>query len=159
MDTTQTTPQVETIQQSLAQKSTEILDWLETSIKQTSNFVAEQTPQFIQELLQWNFYSSLAGFLCGFVMLGIVGYYLYLLLHIDYFAWKTEELEDYKKGNRLVADNIKDSAIAKRIVTIVLMVIFSTLGLCNVLGNTDWFKISVAPRVYLLEYAIKNIKK
>lgn len=160
MDTQQTTEMAAAtnIQQSLEQKSTQIIDWLDNSIRQTSNFVTEQTPQFIQELLQWNFYSSLTVFVLGIVLLGIFSYLVHLLLNTDHFSWKNEEVEYYKRNAPLELDNMKASAVAKRVVLFAMMLGSFLFGVWGS-TNTDWFKISVSPRVYLLEYGIKNIKK
>ena len=53
-----------TISHELAQK---LLGWLDS----TQDFVAEQAPEVVQQLLQWAFYSNLFELLWGLMWLGI----------------------------------------------------------------------------------------
>lgn len=144
-----------TVITTLEQKSTEILNWLEQSIRHTSDFVAEQTPQYIQELLAWNFYMSLIAFAINLSLL-VFGLYL-VKRSFKFYPGKEHEFQ--KRTSYYGSPMFNDSAIVKRVVFTVVMVASLIIGLVGTTSNTDWFKIKIAPRVYLLEYALESIKK
>lgn len=147
------TEQKQTAVDSLTAKSVEILDWLETSVKQTTEFVVEQTPQFIQELLAYSFWYSLIWFFISLIALTFAGRGLYKIIFKDYYGIKPEDTFKNRWGN----DEMKPSVVVSRVAFTVLTVVSFLFGSISI--QMDWLKIKVAPRVYLLEYALKAIKK
>lgn len=65
----------------------------------------------------------------------------------------------YQKDEMLNEWSSKTSADFKRIVFSIFGILMLIFGTVNVAQNTEWFKIKIAPRVYLLEYATKALKK
>lgn len=99
--------QKQTVVDSLTAKSVEILDWLETSVKQTTDFVVEQTPQFIQELLAYSFWYSLIWFFISLIALAFAGRGLYNL-HINQLLIGGQILLILKPPFHIIQKKIKD---------------------------------------------------
>ena len=59
------------MKEELEQKSINLLNWLEQTIKTTVDFGAEQIPLFIQELLLYNYWMSLSQFIVGLSLIHI----------------------------------------------------------------------------------------
>jgi hypothetical protein len=147
----QTQQVVESVTDSVQQKAMSILDWLEQSVKTTADFTAEQIPLFIQELLVYNFWYSLIHFVFG--VIGIVFAILMIkqIVFNDYL-----DIKEHEKDKRGYS---KDSAVVKRILFVAMTVVFVIGGSVKTMNNTEWFKIKVAPRVYLMEYVTTQLKK
>jgi len=120
-------------------KTTEILSFLLETLKDTKSFALEQTPLFIQELLNYKFYMSLTQFSLGVLSL-FVGIGMLIL-----FLNKMEQWERERKLGRFV-------------VSFVLAILGISIGIAAPLNNLDWIKIKIAPRVYLMDYIKGNIK-
>lgn len=134
------------MQAELENKSIELLNWLETAIKATADFSAQQVPLFIQELLAYNFVISLIWFIIGILLILAGAYALYSVV--------------YGKLAKLDWTNTRDGFIfSKGILALVMVVIGVSAGAPIACDNTDWIKIKLAPRVYLMEYARDLIKK
>lgn len=125
--------------QILESKMLETLQWVEQSIKTTSDFASEQVPLYIQELLVYNFWMSLAGFIIGII---------FIIAIIPTAKVFTKES---KKGI-LEQDSIKlfGSSIGS--------FLFLAVGMVLTIENTDWIKIKLAPRVYIVDYLRSEIK-
>ena len=72
----------------------------------------------------------------------------------DFYTLQENDLD--KKYNRREPTG---AAVVKRAVFSIFGVLMFIFGTVNVTTNTDWFKIKIAPRVYLLDYAMKTLKK
>lgn len=122
------------------QKGMELLTWLEESIKSGAAFAGNQIPLFIQDLLRYNFWTSLIMFSVGFVWavftLGLV--------------WKS-----FFSKNSI---EFSDDDFGKGLVVFFMLLLGSVFSPMIMTKNTDWFKISVAPRVYLVDYMKDQIK-
>lgn len=128
------------LNEELATKSLELLGWLEQAVKSTANFTAEQTPLYISELLSYNFYTSLATFsVFGLLIIAVVIFSL---------TWQRNFCKkEYEKDG--------DSVIYMTyLITLTLVLLLSALT-CR---NSDWIKIKLAPRVYVMEYLKAQIK-
>jgi hypothetical protein len=119
----------------LETKSLELLQWLEQAIKSTADFTAEQIPLFIQELLRYNFVMSLSWFICGLLLFIITLYFTYRVI-----KWLS------------IGDNWEMSP------ALFFVVAFMIFPIGLMVNNTDWIKIKLAPRVYLMEYIKEQIK-
>ena len=116
------------------EKLVDMLNWAEGALKTGSDFVVEQTPLYIQELLIYNFWASLTWFVISFICFIITIYATYRL--VSYFV-KTD----------------KDALPFTMF--LVLPILLSIMAMEK---NTDWFKIKVAPRVYIVDYLRTELK-
>lgn len=120
----------------LEDKTIDIINWLEGAIKTSTDFASEQIPLFIQELLHYNFVMSLLWFSSGILGAIIICYYTR-----KFWKWMVDErcLPEWCPA-----------------------LIFCACGFggCLIFAscNTDWIKIKLAPRVYLMEYVKDNLK-
>lgn len=117
------------------EKLVDMLNWAEGALKTGSDFVVEQTPLYIQELLIYNFWASLTWFVISFICFIITIYATYRL--VSYFV---------KNDN---GDALPFTMF------LVFPIFFSIMGMEK---NTDWFKIKVAPRVYIVDYLRTELK-
>lgn len=127
----------------LAQKSEQLLIQLIDKSTQAGDFIAEQAPLVIQELLTYNFVSSLVLFIVLLVISALSWYGTY-----RFFKWG---LKEHSMGKSNIY--IKDLEIAAMIA--LATPVIATLFLIDC---TSWLKIWLAPRVYLLEYAANLVK-
>jgi H+/Cl- antiporter ClcA len=122
----------------LQSKLTSILNWVEETAKVTEGFVIEQTPLYIQELLAWNFWSSLIWFCLGATLM-ICGAISLRKIFVNFEKWDREECH-------------------KLAISIIIAVIGLLFGGPMLASNFEWLKIAVAPRVFLLEYVTQAVK-
>jgi len=122
------------MKEELEQKSINLLNWLEQTIKTTTDFGAEQIPLFIQELLQYNYWMSLSQFIVG-----IVGALLSLFAAYKFVKWSLKK-------------DIDDLPFS-------MFFLFPIGGFISFsYHNLDWIMIQLAPRLYLMEYVKEMIK-
>jgi hypothetical protein len=118
------------------EKLVDMLNWAEGALKTGSDFVVEQTPLYIQELLVYNFWTSLICFILSLlVFIGTIfgGY----------------------KFARWCKRTATPEALPALTITILPLMI-SSMTMSN---HTDWFKIKMAPRVYIVDYLRTELKK
>jgi hypothetical protein len=122
----------------LQTKLTSILDWVETATTNGANFVAEQTPLYITELLTYNFWMSLISFsmFTTVILCSVVA----LIYTIKYFNKNNVWYEEFSPA----------------IMFFILPLFFGGWGMKE---NTDWIKIKLAPRVYIVDYLRTELKK
>lgn len=142
----------QTVAAQMAEKSMDIIKWLEVSIKQSTDFVAEQMPLFIQELLNYNFWYSLIWFLISLACFGFVTFFIWLITRKNFYDIGEDEMEDDNYYSRKVPTS---SAIVKRVVVTIIALISFIFGMCTV--QMDFIKIKIAPRLYLLDYATEKL--
>ena len=118
----------------LEQKSIDLLNWLEQTIKTTTEFGAEQIPLFIQELLRYNYWISLTIFIVSVTGLILCLYALY-----KFIRWGLVDDTDALPFSMFFSFPIGGCVVA-------------------ICCNMDWLMIQLAPRVYLLEYVKDMIK-
>lgn len=121
----------EKLKEKLNESLTHIIDWVERNGNEAENFLREQTPLVIQELINWNFYFSL---ILGtiFLLLGVI--LLFLLKPVYKWLSKTQDGE----------------LIGLHVVVSVAMFFLSIIYFIQSL------KITIAPRLFILEY-IKSL--
>lgn len=115
-------------------KTEEILAQLIQSAQNAKDFVVEQAPDVIQQLLAWHFWSSVIwATICFAAVVGIVFAFKTILRHIDEF-----------EGQVFVG-----------FLGIICSVPF-LVGLIYNVGTA--LQIAIAPKLYLLEYAASLMK-
>jgi hypothetical protein len=120
----------------LQNQLTKMLEWAERATSTGVEFVVEQTPLYIQELLVYNFWISLIYFLIGILIL--VGSMILFIKAIS--AMKKNDFWE-----------------CSPFLTCFLLPIGMGVGLMK--ENTDWLKIKLAPRVYIIDYLRTELKK
>ncbi len=126
------------MQPELQNKLTSILNWVEETAKQAGDFVVEQTPLYIQELLAWNFWYSLIWFILGVVYLGVGLFSIVKLI----------------KNGKEILDSLEFSP---NVLWVLPSVFGIGCGMCTIFGNLEWLQITVAPRVWLVEYVASKL--
>ena len=128
------------LESSTVEKTTQLLEWITNTVKTTTDFTAEQVPLFVQELLTYNFYMSLAGCIVGILMtlisIGII------------VSGRLKDPNDVNDATQMII----------RFVTLIVCGTFIISGPTIALSNTEWVKIKIAPRVFLVDYVLKNLK-
>lgn len=110
----------------------EIIEWT----KGAKDFVSEQAPELVREVLAWGFWShAIWAIACG---LGVTLFVLVAIICARAFS-KTDN-DDYVGG---------------ALVGMIGALIIGVFLVCNVI---DMFYVVIAPRVYLLEY-LKGLVK
>ena len=129
----------------LNEKLTELLIWIEEGVKTSKDFVVEQAPLFIQELLAWNFWISLIAFVIWTVVWVSI---IWTLLSGFYQAFK------YGWG---------EEEPSKGAIKVMVGVCATLIGCMAYFLNDfhsksmEWLQISIAPRVWLVEYLQKML--
>lgn len=101
------------------------------------DFVVQEAPIVVEQLLAWNFAFSLIWFIGGATMFMITVIYTAL-----FWRKKWHQGDDELMGGLGIALPVVSTAIATFLVC------------CNL----TWLKIAIAPKLYLLEYAADLIK-
>jgi len=110
---------------------------------QGKDFIIEQAPDVIQQLLAWKFTMSLIGFSAGAVLFVIsLPIFLY---HINKFDRNKYSDHSYNEQD-------------KHIIYCIVSAIAGVASLFIIFFNLAWLQIWIAPKVYLLEYASHLIK-
>jgi hypothetical protein len=125
------------MQPELQNKLTSILNWVEETAKQAEGFVVEQTPLYIQELLAWNFWNSLIVFSIGVALLIILAICLKKIFNSNLDFW----------------DNHPEKALPLAIIAVISLFVGPPLTI----SNLEWIQITVAPRVWLVEYVASKL--
>lgn len=120
------------------------LDELEKTLSKTGDFVVEQAPQVVKEFLAWEFWSSVI-WACIFILEVIVLVYVSKLVSKSKF-WNETLEEDM------------DAPITKTIISCICLAFFLLLGISGVQNALHATKVSVAPRVVLLEKTCDLLK-
>lgn len=126
------------VEQDLQNKLNSILNWVEETAKQAEGFVVEQTPLYIQELLAWNFWYSLIWFILGIIYLFIGVFSLVKLV----------------KNGKKILDAVD---FPPEIIWLVPTLLGLSCGLITSFNNFEWLQITVAPRVWLVEYVASKL--
>jgi hypothetical protein len=126
---------LDTIQKSSAVTG-EIYDGAKKVTGNAIDFAVEQIPDVIHQLLMWKFVHSLFLF-CVF---------LSLLVFCIVFTYK---LFTAKKG----------SGMEEAQPLVIFTIVGSLVSVAGLLASLTWIKIWVAPKLYLLEYAVDLARK
>lgn len=103
------------------------------------DFAQDQAPLVVQEFLKWKMLESVVYLVAGLIVIGILGYIIKRMLNA-----RTEEKKE---------DNDAD-CFGYEFTSVILSIICGILFFSMIVPQTlRIVKISVAPRVYLIEYA------
>lgn len=119
----------------------ELMVQIINQVKNTGDFVVEQMPDVVQQLLTYQYYSTVC-----FLIFGIV------LLFISCFS--------FYKMSILNRQSLRDPDIIPYVIAFLMIGIISALiGIVNVCCNIDpLLKLTFAPKIYLIEYASRLIR-
>jgi hypothetical protein len=124
---------VEKLNESGVEAITSVLEFM----KSGTNFVAEQAPLYVQELLQWGFYDNLISAI-------IVGIFSLIFLIASALSFRKMIKEDEPP----------------LLIIVGVFAIFSIGFFIDCVSNTkECIKIKVAPRVYIIESLTNKITK
>jgi hypothetical protein len=129
----------EQLQQALAEI---IVSAMETA-EAAKEFVLEELPDVVQQLLAWKMMESLIYFVVGLLFLGCVGTYWAVVLK-NWGRWVTAH------GN--TGDRAFNLAFFGGLASIPFLLAFGHFI------NLHWLQIMVAPKVYLIEYVAELTK-
>ncbi len=124
----------ETLQNAVA----ELLKKTLSSVESAGAFLASETPEYVNQLMNWHFISSLALFIL-FILLSIA-----LVVAGVYFSKFAMSLE-----------KDKEEVLA---LTIVVPLFSFVLCVVGILNNLAWLQIMIAPKVWLVSYITGLIK-
>jgi len=107
-------------------------------------FLVEQTPQVIQELLKWYSIYSFIEFIAGIIL----GIFMIVIFHKSFRKvtspnWVYDEFGDIHSDPRMFVPIILEIIIAIIVANLV---------------NLQWLKIWVAPKLWLIEYTADLVK-
>lgn len=128
----------------------EILEFVKNSIKTTADFAKEQVPIFIEEILNFHLiYNSI----WALVFLGIAGAFLY--------GFRKRGKENKRnRGHIMAGQNLEDEDKDALSGSMCLLFIgFAGFSCLSIYWWINIIKITVAPRLYLLEYASEIINR
>jgi len=131
-----------------------VLDGTDTVIE----FGSDQVPEVIRQLLLWDFFFSLMFFVIGvgFLCLG-----LRLIKtstkSIEFLRGEFAAKEEWTRfgSSEHLSSTAYDAAMARHHITPWLCL---SAGSIFLLSNMAWLKISIAPKLYLIEYAASFVK-
>ena len=122
------------MKEELEQKANQVLLDILNQYDPLKEFVIEQTPMVVQELLVYNFWVSLLSCL--------------VLPMIALVLWTLSKASGFYRYEDSFGDRV--GRWTTIIISVALLVIFTPLVVGN---NLDWLQIWLAPKLYLLEYA------
>jgi len=133
------------MKEEIALKAEEALIQIVEDISQTREFVIDQVPLVIQELLAWNFWTRLLDFCIG-VLIPI------LLVFAIRYAWR--KMHELAEAENQCCD--EDEYFPFFLITFFMSIIFGMMSLVHL--NLEWLQIIIAPRLWLLEYAADLVR-
>lgn len=123
--------------ENLQQAMAEIIQASLSAVETAKNFLSEQIPDVIQQLLLWHFTASLIYFVCGILML------------------VTVVVANYKAFKYMKADD-DDNALLIMMLSAGGGAVLAVLGFAAL--NLKWLQIWIAPKIFLIEYAARMFK-
>jgi hypothetical protein len=103
-----------------------------SAVETASDFLAQQSPEVIEQLLRWGFASS---FMCFALYVGLAAFTLAIIVK-------------FTPGD--ISQEISFDNVA--VVSMLCNIAFGMM-VVMVARSLDWIKILIAPKVWLLEYA------
>lgn len=125
--------QAQSLDQQLTNNYADLIQWVKDGANQAGSFLNEQTPLFIQEYLNWIFWS---GFITGTLMLVI-----FITLLVSTICYM-------KKYERSSNDADGWCALIAGSVAVFVLIGFLTVGMT---GYSNALKAKIAPRVLVVE--------
>jgi len=120
----------------LEKNAENLIDFLEKSGEGSAEFVSEQTPLVMQEILNLGFYSSLMG-----VIFGVIG-----VLVCGYISYRIHLLT--------ISQNCTDPYL----LNVFLLIPLIPTSLCFTHSLNTLIQINLAPRLYLIQEISKFIR-
>lgn len=118
----------------------EIID----QVKNTGNFVVEQMPDVISQLLTYQYYSNIFYFVFGILM-----------LIVSFASFHQIKILAKKYDEKQMGDDIMPLIV----ICFMSGIICGIIGFCNCAFTIDpLLKLTFAPKIYLIEYASRLIK-
>lgn len=139
----------DTLQQAVAQ----IIERAVAGIDTASAFLSDQLPDVVHQLLLWYGVSSFITFIIALAV------FIISMVYIAKFCMHKRPEPD-TSGRRYVATFYNDTCGDVTPIAGGLVFVSALAGLISVIvtiNSTEWFKILLAPKVWLLEYASKLI--
>jgi hypothetical protein len=111
-----------------------MLEWVEGATKSGADFLSEQTPLYVQELLVYHFWVSAAVWM-------IFGLLLIPMIYggVKVYKMLTEGSED------------------NRALWCMLLPVYLIVTPPVIYNNSDWIKIKLAPRVFVVDYVTEKL--
>lgn len=111
-------------------------------------FLQQEIPEVVQQLLLYHGIMSFMGFLIGVIM------WCVCLWHNRPSQW-TNGI-NYRLVQRSYGDSVDPTA--RGIICVIGVIVCIAAGLPIIFNNLDWLMILLAPKLYLIEYAGNLIK-
>ena len=112
----------------------EVLEWA----KGAKEFVAEQAPELVQEVLAWGFWSNLIWAAVAAVIAVVMTIITVKLIRFALTSW-----------DHIYSKDLEFPVVVGYIISGIAAVVFAISSCCAVYNT---FYIAVAPRMYLIEY-------
>ena len=116
---------------------TSLLEWAESATKTGTNFVVEQTPLYISELLAYNFWLSLTYFVMSVLLLviSLTATYKFIKYALKQKSWES-------------------------LMPFVMLFLFPiAIAISGMKINQEWIKIYLAPRLFVVDYLREELNK
>ena len=114
----------------MEQKLIEAYESLLTNLTTIQDFVIEETPIVLQQVLAWEFAVNLIWFIIGLVLLITV-----IVVIVT-----------------LMKQAIKENNDEAPLIILILGIFVGIFPLIIVISTIDWLKILIAPKIFLIEY-------
>lgn len=119
----------EELENKLNESLIDIIDWLKKNGAAVENFIKEQTPLLVEEILDWNFFYHLVWMCIGLFI---------ILISVVILMFMKKYWEEISKDD---CEGI-----------VIFPMFFTILGLLVVFSNLFYIiKIRIAPRLFILE--------
>ena len=114
------------------QQIAKLLESAQSAGRDAATFIGEQAPELVKEIIRWGFYSNLLYVLLSVIVLICCPVCIYKIR-----KWILEGFETENPG--------------PVIVLILIFGVWTFAALCFLLSVSETIKITVAPRLYLIE--------
>lgn len=128
------------------QTQAKIMEWLANAADKISDFATQQVPPFVNEFLTWKFYENFFDIALFFIIV-IPVIVFGMMPMIKFWKW----------GFKQLVEDMCPSFLAPVLITLVVISAFMVNFPYQQIK--DCIEIKVAPKVYLIDYAAKIIKK
>ena len=133
----------------LQQAINQLINMSLVAIDKGATFLSGQIPDVIQQLLLWKAWESFLHFFIVGIVLSIVIVYANIK-QFNYWMQETTDKDGYKR--KRINENYSVIALFNTVQSIWVFIL--PQAICNL----TWLQIWVAPKIYLIEYAMEFIK-
>lgn len=128
----------------------ESIDLVKEWAQKGGEFVAEQTPLVIQELLLYNFWWHLIWWTIG--VIGLLALCYTFKCGLKWVKKTHEEAVEFNKNIKYSYDKKSEDVTGEFMFVIIAHLTGLSIVLPMIICNFTWLKIWLAPRLYILEY-------